>query len=431
MDVGGGDGEYVSLDIEAWEDFLESRFKRLSVTIDPEALISSKTPPRTANADGIAPKKDTKFESEVEAETKAVVADPESSKPDSALLPDTDTPGEPGPAKSIPGNDAKGVSGGDTVENDHSSAKVANSEVQGAGAIALDAGVGTDNPEGRLSGSGEIRQEAEAVLSRRVSVDGVDAVLVKETVGEGDRVAGVRFVNSSGGGDDEGKSAGDALKGFLDDGDKAEVSSVGGEADEDVGASVVGDESTVLDVTEGLTRRADGGASPVAEVDSVGEKIVDQTTAGGGSSSSDNKDLSAVVAADAAGVDDDTESITSKMQALRGRLTRIVSSSGSVMRLAAASAGGVTAAGDSGGSNGVAGVVGEGKGERGSVPGARETNLVSGGSVVDGEGAGAGWSPQRDRSSVEDDDDDDEGEQRHRSREVKEMDSDENGTAGI
>lgn len=34
MDVGGGDGEYVSLDIEAWEDFLESRFKRLSVKID-------------------------------------------------------------------------------------------------------------------------------------------------------------------------------------------------------------------------------------------------------------------------------------------------------------------------------------------------------------------------------------------------------------
>lgn len=34
MEVGGGDGEYVSLDVEAWEDFLESRFKRLSVTID-------------------------------------------------------------------------------------------------------------------------------------------------------------------------------------------------------------------------------------------------------------------------------------------------------------------------------------------------------------------------------------------------------------
>lgn len=34
MEVGGGDGEYVSLDIEAWEDFLDSRFKRLSVKID-------------------------------------------------------------------------------------------------------------------------------------------------------------------------------------------------------------------------------------------------------------------------------------------------------------------------------------------------------------------------------------------------------------
>lgn len=37
MEVGGREGEYVSLDEEAWEDFMESRFKRLSVTVDPVA----------------------------------------------------------------------------------------------------------------------------------------------------------------------------------------------------------------------------------------------------------------------------------------------------------------------------------------------------------------------------------------------------------
>lgn len=35
MEVGDGEGDYVSLDAEAWDDFLESRFKRLSVSLDP------------------------------------------------------------------------------------------------------------------------------------------------------------------------------------------------------------------------------------------------------------------------------------------------------------------------------------------------------------------------------------------------------------
>ena len=36
MEVGDGEGDYVSLDAEAWDDFLESRFKRLSVSLDPD-----------------------------------------------------------------------------------------------------------------------------------------------------------------------------------------------------------------------------------------------------------------------------------------------------------------------------------------------------------------------------------------------------------
>lgn len=53
MDV-AGDGEYVSLDVEAWEDFLESRFKRLSVIIDPGSLNPPPSPdeaPAAASAD--------------------------------------------------------------------------------------------------------------------------------------------------------------------------------------------------------------------------------------------------------------------------------------------------------------------------------------------------------------------------------------------
>ena len=44
MDVGGGEGEYVSLDVEAWDYFLDCRFKRLSVTLDP-VVAQSKTDP--------------------------------------------------------------------------------------------------------------------------------------------------------------------------------------------------------------------------------------------------------------------------------------------------------------------------------------------------------------------------------------------------
>lgn len=69
MEIGDGEGDYVSLDAEAWDDFLESRFKRLSVSLDPDR--GAPTTSATATPAAGAGSKDP----DADADAAAAVAD--------------------------------------------------------------------------------------------------------------------------------------------------------------------------------------------------------------------------------------------------------------------------------------------------------------------------------------------------------------------
>ncbi|CAN0092289.1 unnamed protein product, partial [Sphacelaria rigidula] len=303
MEVGGGDGEYVSLDVEAWEDFLESRFKRLSVTIDPETLAADpKAPPRAAGKadNGIAGKTQAETTepevSEMKSDVSALAVTGNSKvNSDTSLLPEESVVANP--AQSFPEDGEKsmpeGVGDGSTPDDNTRDGAVAGA--------ATEAGL---SEPANAAQTEEKKQAGPSVQD--VAVSGAN----EATGCKNEDVAcngGVRFASGSGGDDSD-------VAGEQHDvgSDVAEVSSVDGDIDGDVGTNSLGGDVTALGAGDDQARPGDTGPAT-----SGASEEADKAIATGRSET-----------ATAAIPEDDTESIASKMEVLKGRLTRIASTSG-------------------------------------------------------------------------------------------------------
>lgn len=460
MEVGGGEGEYVSLDVEAWEDFLESRFKRLSVVVDPDTL-SSNNDRRQAEAKGVAA-------AATAAATVAAVKEGDKDAKKTRLQEEEDEEQEEG-----------GGGGGQQVEK--KSETVDETEPQGAmneasaaveeagvnvAVVVPDATVGSGQAEGVAEGGGRgvtdergeadiseasEKLEAEPTLGTvqgTVQRTGV-GVTTTEAVSRGDEDGNEESLNDAG---SEVAVAAVAVEvdGGVDDGVGETLEDKVGVQEEDGGLAISTESGSVC-----LSPAPDGGYEKEEEHEGFRKDValVALTRSGEGEEESPVGDAAALdaVRAVAAGSEgqkgkgggdeerggekeveveevEEEESIFSKMQGLKERIGRVAS--GDSGRLALV--GGTTdkAAGWGGGGGG----------------GASSSLLTRGGTAAvladdhdDGDGgAGLGW--------VKSDDDEDgdgsvaalggsssDGEEEGGGAAVegKEVDSDGGGTAGI